>query len=419
MANRREKESRQRKVVSAKKWASEHESGFSRTSLKVPEGLTIFNVKKAGTYRLDVIPYTVGEGNPHSDAGELHYERTYYIHARIGPNGDTYCCLAKTFNKPCPICEERAKMARDPDSDEKLVKSLFPKERNLWNVFVHSEPEKGVQVWDVSDHLFGKHLRAKINNADESDGYDTFADPEEGQTLKIGATEEKGGGFTWRTCNDIEFKSRKEPISEEIMSAAVCLDDMLVEMEYDKLKSVFHGEVPEGDGTGKKRNLKEDVKSSNPDDDDDDEGDGDLEEEAPKKKPQGKPKTNPSAAKGLALGMTVLHEEFGVCDITKISPDGTSLTLEDEDGEMHMAVGPDEVEKQGKASAKPGKNGDPDDDDDSDDEDSSDLEDDEDDDEESEDSDDKNDEDDEPEEKAPASKKKPAGKPPVKPGKRK
>lgn len=407
MANRREQEKRQKKVVSAKKWASEHESGFSRTSLKIPDGVTMFNIKKAGTYRLDVIPYTVGDGNPHSDAGELHYERTYWVHPRIGPNGDTYCCSAKTFGKPCPVCEARAELARDPSSDDKTVKALFPKERTLWNVFHHTEPEKGVQVWDVSDHLFGKHLRNKINNADESDGYELFADPSEGSTLKIGATEEKGAGMTWRECSDIEFKARKEPISDELLEAATCLDDMPIEMDYDDLKEVFEG----------RRDVKKDAKAVDPDDDDDEpKEDSDLEPVA--KKPASK-HVNPSVEMGLELGMKVLYEPAGICEITKISPDGTSLILEDEDGEMHTSVGPEEVELlKGKAkpSTKASKNGDPDEDEDDEPEEPSETEDEDDEPEDKEDPDeDEDDDDDEP----PPPKKKTVSKPVVKPGKRK
>lgn len=388
MASRQEKNKRQK--VSAKKWANEHESGFSSTSLKVPEGVNFFSFKKAGTYKIDIIPFTAGEGNPNADEGTLHYERTYFSHRNIGPNEDTYVCPAKTFGKKCPICEARAKLARDPDSDEEYVKSLKPKERQLWNVFDHSEPDKGVQILDYSDWLFGKHLRAKINNADSGDGYELFADPDDGFTLKIGATEEKSGGYTFRSCTDIEFKARKEPLSDEVLNAATCLDKCLIEMDYAKLKAIFNQED---------RDVKKDVAASNgkhrsADDDDDTPPkrpaarkptDDDDDDDKPAAKPG---KKNLAEAKGLELGMMVKHDDHGTCTITKVSRDGTSLTLEDEDGDIHTAIGPDEVEPKGKtkpadddddepAPKARGKTADPDPDDDDNDPDDSDLDDDE------------------------------------------
>src|SRR5262249_29306439 len=158
------------------------------------------------TYRLDIIPYEAGKGNPYADEGMFHYERTYFCHKKVGPNEDTYICPAKTFGKPCPICEERTRLSRDPEADEAVLKSLRPKERQLWNVFVYDQADKGVQVWDVSDWLFGKHLRAKVQKCEK---YESFADPDDGWTLDIGANQESGDGMTWFTFQDIEFLPRE------------------------------------------------------------------------------------------------------------------------------------------------------------------------------------------------------------------
>src|SRR5271154_1674773 len=101
MVNRREREDREDKAVSAKRRVTEHSTGFERTTLEVPEGTNFFQLKQSGVKRLEIIPYIVGKGNPFADEGEKHYERTYYVHRSVGANNDTYCCPAKNWKKPC------------------------------------------------------------------------------------------------------------------------------------------------------------------------------------------------------------------------------------------------------------------------------------------------------------------------------
>ena len=122
--------------------------GWVSTSLVLPEGTHFFSVKKAGVRRIDILPYEVKQdGNPFAAKGSLHYERTYWAHRGIGPNNDSYICSAKTFNKKCPICEYRAKLQKDPDAEEQMVKDLAPKERQLFNVIDTAERDKGIQLW--------------------------------------------------------------------------------------------------------------------------------------------------------------------------------------------------------------------------------------------------------------------------------
>jgi len=235
---RRDKK-RRGKVRSARKRAEEHKSGFERTSVKPPDGVEMFSPDKAGVYRIDIVPYTVTtDTNPYAEEGDQHFERTFFTHRAIGPNEDTVVCLAKTFKKPCPVCEHRAKLAKDPDADEQLVKDLGPKERQLWNVLDHDEEDKGVQLWDISFHLFGKQLDARVKNSDEDDGYEYFHDPNEGMTLKVGMAERSFAGNKFLEAESIDFKKRK-PLDDDILDAAVVLDDCLVEMDYDSLKKMF------------------------------------------------------------------------------------------------------------------------------------------------------------------------------------
>lgn len=329
------KKREERRYADPRKRAEEHQSGFERTVFNVPEGMKVFSLKKDGVYRIDILPYIVGEGNPFADAGMLHYERTFFTHRGIGPESNSYVCLRKTFKKDCPICDHRARMGRDPDEDADLVKALAPKERQLFNVIDLSNPDDGVQLWEISFHLFGKLLDTKIKNDDEGD-YGDFFKLDSGLLLKLGVEEKSFGGKDFYEVRDIEFKARKQQYDDSMLEQAGILDDLLVEMEYDALKAIFL-QTSEADDDVKEeddepapkpkgrtsRTSKAKPKAEEPDDDDADE---------------------PETATGLKVGDKVEHDEFGLCTVKHISSDGTSLRLEDEDGELHKAISPLDVE---------------------------------------------------------------------------
>jgi len=224
----------------ARKRADEHDS-FDSKYLKMPKGVKPFKVDKEGVYRLDFIPFVALKGNPHADAGQLHYERTIFVHRDIGPNNDTMVCPNRTFGLPCPVCEFQKKLKSDDGADEKLIKALYPKERQLFQVVDLDTRDKLVQPWDYSYHLFGKLLDARIRDQDEGDNYHLFYHLAKGFTLKVGFTEVKQGKRTWYEAETIDFKTR-EPYGDKIMDEGFDLDAMLITESYDKLKELFFQE---------------------------------------------------------------------------------------------------------------------------------------------------------------------------------
>ena len=140
MRDRREK--RKRAVVSAESRLKEHTSGGDRGAIRFPSTVTTFDVKKEGAYSLDILPYTVKYGkatkggNPYKGKGEMAFERTYWSHKGIGPQGAkrSVLCTARTFGEKCAVCDHIAILNRDPEPDkdtEKAIKDLLPKERQL------------------------------------------------------------------------------------------------------------------------------------------------------------------------------------------------------------------------------------------------------------------------------------------------
>lgn len=241
MTTKRKREGRLSARATAEKAAG---SGFEMTSLRLPEGVNFFSVKKAGIKRIEIVPYKTGPGNPDAAEGELYYQRTFYTHRNIGLNGDVYVCPAKTIGQPCPVCDERARLDSTVDADPELVKALLPKKRQLWNVYDHSDPERGVQVWDISYHLFGKQLFARIRDADDEDEYEFFADPEDGLTLKVGFAERSWAGNSFCEAETIDFKGRREPLDPDILDAANDLDGCVLVVSYDELHGHLHHTAP-------------------------------------------------------------------------------------------------------------------------------------------------------------------------------
>lgn len=333
---------RERPKLSAKKWAETADSGFTPTVVKLPEGVSFFGPKKAGTFRLEIIPYEVpanpkGGQNPNAQPGELHYERTYFSHRGIGADERTYVCPAKTAGRSCPICEHRKELMRDRDADEDLIKALAPKQRQLWNVYDHAEPEKGVQIWDVSFHLFGKQLKAAINNADEDDGWEYFADPADGLTLRVGMEEKSFSGNSFLECSTVGFKARREPLSDEVLDAAQPLDDLLILLDYEKLKSIFLQEegVEKPDDDDEPAPKKE-RKQTKPADDDDDPP-LKKDKKPAKEEPKSEPKPVTAADLGIGKGDDCRYAGKN-WTIIKVTDDGLMVTLSNDDDEVRKGV---------------------------------------------------------------------------------
>lgn len=259
------RESKERNYTSARERAEKQSTGFTSACLKIPDGVTMFK-PKLGTMLIDILPYEAGEGNPWADKGNLHWERTYYAHRGVGANGDTVLCPRMNSKERCPICEHRSKLMKEGDEDnEALVKDLSPKQRQLFNVINLKDPDKGVQLWDISYFLFGKLLDARLRNSEDDDDWDKFFFLEGGLTLKIGFEEKSFGGRTFCEVETIDFKQRKEDYDEEILVDVHCLDEVVIEQSYEEVKKLFL-ETRDDDDDEKPAKKRREVE-----DDDDDE----------------------------------------------------------------------------------------------------------------------------------------------------
>ncbi len=317
MADQRE---RKRKRAGSAKRDQKHQEGGNWTSITLPEGLKLWQPKAGQSYRVDIIPFEAGEGNPHADPGEWYYERTYYRHAGIGPDNGLYCCLSRTFRKPCPICEYRANLSNDPDANEeaeKMIKDLAPKERQLFLILDHKNTEDGVQLWEFSYHNFGKLLDFDRRDAEEDEDYiKNFDDERGGAALRISFSEEKFGGRPFAKAQSIKFTPRPNGLDSELLGHGICLDKLLKEMPYDELKAIFLQTGGSSD---------------------------DKPQQGETQQPESRQWKTAEECGIRRMDEVVYNGE--ICMVSRVSPDGTSLTLIDPDDEVIKAVASADVTK--------------------------------------------------------------------------
>lgn len=233
-----------------------HATG-GRMALKLPPGLTMFDNKRAGTRRVDFLPFKVTDNHlkyskqyQFSAPGGWYFERTYFVHGGIGVDNGIFTCAQKTMGARCPICDIRQKLASrtDKESSEKAY-GLKPKERQLFLLIERNdrtgEFDGDIKLWDESNWSFGKQLDAYIDGADYEDraAYRKFYHPVKGFTIKLNGTKEKtgDGGGEYTKWSVHEFKSRKESMPDDLVRHGYDLDDMVRVMEYDDLKKIFLG----------------------------------------------------------------------------------------------------------------------------------------------------------------------------------
>ena len=240
-SKRQREEREKRKKISAKKYTET--SGKSQTGLKLPDGVKQFKFLKAGRYYIDIIPFTASSKNPDVNEGEPYFVRTYYVHKGFSEDYKSIVCLRKTFDKPCPLCNFRTKLiAKNPEqvrsergAPQTLAEKLYPKTRQLWNVWDRQDKESGVQVFEAAyNKSFGEKIAAYVSASceeAEAEGKESedefFADPIDGKTIVVTTTEDTYDGRKFFQPTSITMKDRESPVPTSVLKKAPSLDEIL------------------------------------------------------------------------------------------------------------------------------------------------------------------------------------------------
>lgn len=238
-----------------------------------------------GKNKIDIIPYVVAT-NQHPDGskkGDLHYVLNIWVHFRVGPTEAAVVCLAKTFNRPCPICEEMSALMKSGDEDAKALK---PKRRSIYNIIDRDNKKAGIQLFSTSHFLFEKEVLEESQSDDE--GVIIFSDLEEGKSIKFRATEEKAeGGKPFIKFKSFSFADR-EPYDADILENSVPLDKVLTVPSYDEVRALHIGveaslgdddDDDDDDNNSKRKTKKPSKKKPHREEDDDDDEDDDEEDD--------------------------------------------------------------------------------------------------------------------------------------------
>ena len=205
------------------------------------EGLDVtFWDCREGTHLIDILPYQAGENDPYNKPGDYTYVLDVWVHYGVGPNDDSYICLAKTYGKPCPICEHKRELQKQGDVDEDEIKALNPKRRVIYAIICYDsekEEDKGVQIWEVAHFFMERHLSELAKNP-RTGGFILFADPtSEGKSIQF---TKRGRGAGNVEFIGHKFVDRDYDIPDEILDQVPCLDELIHIPTYEEVYEAFH-----------------------------------------------------------------------------------------------------------------------------------------------------------------------------------
>ncbi len=311
----------------------------------LPKGVEQWAPEEAGKVTLDFLPYVVTSKN-HPDKiepGTLWYKHPFAIHHGVGPSNESIVCPT-TLGKPCPLCQDRAKLAKNDDANEEDLKALNA-QKYVAYIIKNPDDEDKIAVFAMSRGKFAAVLEKELDETDE-DVLLFWDTTEEGKTMTVRFGKEKYAGRTFLQASRIDFVDRKALDEEEILAAVPCLDDIFNVMEYDKLKALYLQLDAEDDDALPAAKKKPATK-----DDDDDETPTKPTKKSAAKEP------DPEDGQEYKVGDTVKFEEKGEEFTGKITDiDDDDVTVEDSEGDEHV-VDMDDIEAAEEEETKPTKNG--------------------------------------------------------------
>lgn len=240
------------------KQAAQKAASGGASYIKLPENVKVnfFSAKvtpDGQEYELDFVPYEVTIPN-HPDGiqpGELWFKKDIKVHYGIGADDKSYVCL-RTIGEACPICEAQKLLAKDASVPAADAKALLAKDRTLFQVIDLKAEDKGIQLWDISYHLFTKKLLQDINKTENSQTtrrrttpHAGFAELENGQTLFVSFQEKTmPGSKPFADCDRIDAEDRA-PYEDAILDEVLDLDSIIDVKTYDELENIFLAGAPE------------------------------------------------------------------------------------------------------------------------------------------------------------------------------
>lgn len=176
--------------------------------------------------------------------GHDHFGMTAFVHQYIGPDTQSYLCLRKMLNKPCPVCEGQEEAKRE--RDDELAKQLSPSERVLYWILNRDARDYAAYTpilynvsWTADKDITGlcrDSRTTKILYVDHPDeGYD-LSFRRVGKQLKTRYSQ-------WAFARDRSPIAEDPNIQDEILTYIVDnpLDSILQYFTYDHIAKSLNG----------------------------------------------------------------------------------------------------------------------------------------------------------------------------------
>lgn len=187
---------------------------------------------------LRVVPYTITDprNNPDcEDVGTQWIKRRYWVHT-IGIDGIRVCCLARTFGKPCPVCQHRRKLQSEGAPDD-LLKKFNSSERELYNVYDYGT--KTLKLFDVSTFFFGQGLLKEVNDP-SNDNAGMYVSPDKDGMI-LSCRWDAGTMKDTVKLGSVKFVPAKNAIPQDILDKVEDLDKILIELTSDEILALMDG----------------------------------------------------------------------------------------------------------------------------------------------------------------------------------
>lgn len=147
--------------------------------------------QKAGNYegyvQDEFVTYAAKKGDnyvrilPPTWEDATHYGYDIYVHFQVGPDNGSVLCLSKMKNKPCPLCDARARAEKT--GDEELAGKLKPTRRVAVWMLDMNEEKKGPMIWGMPWTL--DRDIAKISKDKRSGQIFEIDDPDNGYNVSF------------------------------------------------------------------------------------------------------------------------------------------------------------------------------------------------------------------------------------------
>lgn len=221
-----------------------------------------------GEHQVNIVAFQVGKNHPTKEEGKIAYSLEVHSHQGIGPTKDNWVCLARTYKKPCAICDYQQQL-REEEADEDKINALYPKRRMLYNLEVLDSPKeqaKGVQLFEIAHFSFTKPLEEQAK-LPAGGGLVHYAATSAGKIVTFNVSEgtfkDKKTGKTGKKSDYTSFHFLdRDPLADEIFEQAFILDDVIHIPTYEEVYEALHQEKMDSsdhEDTHKEERQEDDV----------------------------------------------------------------------------------------------------------------------------------------------------------------